>query len=118
MEVRDRVFLANGAFIPVIRDLFPAFGPDEVAGGTGDGEEGLEDVLVEDTLCLLVDVLWRGGGQVAYFRVLGRFADHEAVDEGIGGGLHGYTGEWTVEEVGVIIDALAEPVRPEVNKDI
>jgi hypothetical protein len=72
----------------------------------------------EDTLCLLADVLWRGGGQVAYFRVLGRFVGHEAVDEGIGGGLHGYTGEWTVEEVGVIIDALVEPVRPDDSKDI
>lgn len=57
MGIGDRVFVADGALTPIVRDHFPAFGPDEVARVAGDGEEGLEDALVEDALCLLVGVL-------------------------------------------------------------
>ncbi len=56
LEVGDGVFVADGPLVPVVGDLFPAFLPLEVAGRAGDGEEGLEDVLVEDALegCQLI----------------------------------------------------------------
>ena len=63
MEIWNGVFIADGAPVPVVRDLFPAFGPFKVTGGASDGE-GLENFLVEDALvkvlvCHMVERLFR-----------------------------------------------------------
>jgi hypothetical protein len=99
-EEGDGVFVADGAFVPVVWDLLVALGVDEVARLAGDGEEGLENTLVEDTFWVLL-------GLVA----------HEAVDKGVGGGLHQDTGEGAVEEVGVLVDGLVEAGRTERSQD-
>lgn len=50
LEIGDGVFVTDGALVPVVWDFFPAFGPLEVSGGACNGEEGLENVLVQDAL--------------------------------------------------------------------
>lgn len=121
MEVWDGVSVADGALVPVVGDLLPAFGPFEVARGAGDGEERLEDFF--GLGCPRTGVSWVVGWEdqpqvQTYFGVFGRFVGNEAINEGISGGLHGYIGKWTVEEVRVVVDALIEPVRPEICKNI
>jgi len=41
---------------------------------------------------------------------------HEAVDEGVRGGLHKYTREWAVEVVGVSGDLLVDPDASELSE--
>lgn len=72
----------------------------EASRFAGDGEEGFEDFSVETA-----------------FGVLGRLVGHEAVDEGVRGGLHDYTREGSVEEVGIVVDALLESRGTEVCQE-
>lgn len=90
-EERDSVLVADGALVPVLRDLLVALGPLEVAAIAGDGEEGLQDLLVKAAL-----------------GVLGRLVGHEAVYERVGCGLNRNTGERSVEEVWVVVNRLLE----------
>jgi hypothetical protein len=122
LEIWNGVVIADGALVPVVRDLFPAFGPFEVTGGASDGEEGLENFLVEDALvkvlvCHMVERFIQIEMET-YFGILGGFIGHKAIYEGVGCGLHGYTSEWTVEGLRIVLDALVESVCPEVCKDI
>lgn len=87
VEVRDGVLVADGALVPVVRDLFVAWVVSKASGFAGDGEKALEHFLVEDALGVF-------GGLVA----------HEAVDEGEGGLGDEDAGERAVEEVGVLRD--------------
>ena len=91
-EIRDGVFVADGTFVPVVWDAFVAWGPGETSAVAGDGEEGFEDVLVEDA-----------------FGVFGGFVGHEAVDECVCGWLDCDAGKGSVEEVWVVGNGLVEP---------
>lgn len=101
LKVRDGILIADRTLVPVIRDAFISRGPGEAARVAGDGEEGFEDVLIEEA-----------------FRVFGRFVGHEAIDEGVGGGLHEDAGEGSVEEVGVVGNGLVEAGGAEVGQDV
>lgn len=95
-EEGDSVFIANSAPVPIVWDLLLAFVIDEGAGLAGNTVEGFEDVA----------------GEVA-FGIGGGFVGHEAVDECVCCGLHQYSREGSVEEVGVLVDGLLEALGSE-----
>lgn len=99
-EEGDGVLVTNCALVPVLRNAFVTLGPLEVAAVTGDGEEGLENLLVEDSL-----------------GVLSGLVGHEAVDEGVGCGLHDNAGEWSIEEERVFSNRLVESGRAKGSED-
>jgi len=90
-EEWDGVLVTDGALVPVVWNALVTLGPGKAARLAGDGIEGLENFLVENT-----------------FGVLRGLVGHEAVDESVGGRLHQNAGEGTVEEVRVLVDGLVE----------
>ena len=101
IEVRNGVFVAECAAIPVLRDAFCAGIMFESARAVaGDGEEGFEDVLVENA-----------------FRVYGRVVGHEAEDEGGGGLGDEDAGDGAVEEVWIFGDGLLEAALAVLKED-
>jgi hypothetical protein len=101
VEVGDGIFVADGAFVPVVGDAFVAGGPGEAAAVAGDGEKRFEHGLVEGA-----------------FGVFGGFVGHEAVDERVGGWLDEDAAEGAVEEVWVVADGLVEARRAEVGQHV
>ena len=102
LEVRDGVGINLVAAVPVVWDPLVASRPGEaVSVVAGDGIEGFEDVLVQDT-----------------FGILGRVVGHEAVDEGEGSLGDGHAGDGTVVEVWVLCNGLGEALVAEGAEDI
>ena len=115
VEVRNRVLVDGVALVPVVGDTLVARGVLEVAIRSCDREELLQHLAVELAL-----------------RVFGRLVCHEAVDKGVRSRLHWTsqlcsisrearsltqkTGEGTVEEVRVGVDALLEHDGAEISK--
>ena len=115
LEVRDGVLVDDVALGPVIWDALVAGSVLEVAIVSCDGEELLEHLAIELAL-----------------RVFGGLVRHEAVDKGVRSRLHWTsqlcsisrearsltqkTGEGTVEEVRVGVNALLEHDGAEISK--
>lgn len=101
VEVRYGVGVGDVAGVPVLWDALVARGVCEVSLVSGNGEEALQNFTIQTT-----------------FWVLGRLVGHEAIDESICCRLDNDTGEWTIEEVGVLLDILVETVVAVCGQDV
>jgi hypothetical protein len=115
LEVRDGVLVDDVALVPVVGNTLVAGSVLEVAIRSRDREELLQHLAVELAL-----------------RIFGRLVCHEAVDKGVRSRLHWAgqlcsisrkarsltqkTGEGTVEEVRVGVDALLEHDGTEIGE--